>query len=252
MEHLLDTTLQDGYDGSHPQSQGVQHQQTPFQHQPQSTLFEAQTATDCPGQHQRIPNSYRRHSLKLSNSLEAVHESPFLISDSLNVSDHYQQSSGCQHVVFNPSNAFESSHPVYSDQPQHLQSGYVRSQPFQMHNYQSSDESGMTGSSSGNNNNNNKFSSDMPSTSVQRHSSVTPPSTSSVFQRSPGSNGMTSSRSLVVNSSLPAQNFGVAPSYIPPQQEGVYVSPQVQYSTRNNSGGHMMLPSGPFTKQSPF
>ncbi|KAM7540792.1 hypothetical protein Aperf_G00000039932 [Anoplocephala perfoliata] len=229
MEHLLDTTLQDGYDGSLSQTQGIQQQQKPFQHQPQNTMFDTQTATDCPGQHQPTPNSYRRHSLKLSNSLEAVHESPFLMSDSMSMSDHYQQAPGCQNA-FNLSNTFGSSYASYSDQPQHLQTGYVSSQPFQMHNYQSSDEA------------------DMTSNSLQRHSSVTPPSTSSVFQRPPGSNGMTSSRSLVVNSSLPAQDFGAVSSYVPPHQKGSFVLPQVQYSTRNNSGGHMMLQNGPYTK----
>nr|CDS28668.1 max protein X [Hymenolepis microstoma] len=245
MEHLLDTTLLDGY--NMPSSQPQRTQQAPPQ--PQNTMFEVQTATECMGQQQpRLPSSsYRRQSLKPSNSLEASHESPFLTSDSpMNVSDRYQQSSapGFQRVVFNPSTTFEPPHSIYSDQSQqHLQqqSGYMRHQPlFQMHSYQSSD--GEDGS---------KFSMEMPSNSLQRHPSVTPPSQSSLFQRSPDYSGMCTSRSLVVNSSLPVQNLGAVTSYVSPQQEGSFVAPQVQYNS-GVSGGPMLLPSGTFAKQNPF
>lgn len=244
MEHLLDTTLQDGYNEPNSQPQRIQQAAS----QPQNTMFEVQTATDCVGQQQRIPsNSYRRQSLKLSNSLEAVHELPFLMSDSsMNAPDRYQQPSapGCQRVVFNPSTTFGPSHPVYSDQSQqHLQqqSNYVRHQPlFQMHSYQSSDDGNAI-----------KFPMETPSNPLQRHSSVTLPSQSTLFQRSPTSSGMCASRSLVMNSSLPTHNVGAVTSYISPQQEGLFIPSPVQYNS-GVSGGHMLLPNGPVTKQNPF
>ncbi|VDO00114.1 unnamed protein product [Rodentolepis nana] len=244
MEHLLDTTLQDGY--NIPNSQPQRTQQAPPQ--PQNTMFEVQTATDCMGEQPRIPsNSYRRQSSKPSNSLEASHESPFLTPDSpMNVPDCYQQSSapGFQRVVFDPSPTFETPHSIYSDQSQqHLQqqSGYMRHQPlFQMHSYQSSD-----GGNAG------KFSMEMPSNPLQRHSSVTSPSQSSLFQRSPGYSGICTNRSLVVNSSLPAHNLGAVTSYVSHQQEGLFTTPQVPYSS-GVGGDHMLLPSGTFTKQNPF
>ncbi|KAL5967150.1 Max-like protein X [Taenia solium] len=244
MEHLLDPTAHEAYDLQHHQ----QHLQRPAaqQHQTQNTMYEVHKATECLGQlipaHQRIPNAYRRPSLKLSNSLEAVHESPFPIPDSLSsdqgvmhLSDRYQQPN-CHQPIFNTS--FDP-HPVYSEPSQQ---NYVRPHHpsvFPIRHYQPPEDPSLS----------NTFSNTATIPTTQRHSSPSPSTvaTSSVFQRSSVAGSNATARNLVVDSTLPSPQFPPPQLFVSPDG---FVPPQIQYAS--SGGGCMPLPDEPFAKQSPF
>ncbi|CDS41318.1 max protein X [Echinococcus multilocularis] len=246
MEHLLDAALHDGYNV--PYHQQCPQRPPPQQHQPQNTMYEVHKGTECLGQlmltHQCVPNTYRCPSLKLSNSLEAVHESPFSMPDPLSsdqgvmhLSDRYQQPN-CHQPLFNT--GFDP-HSVY---PEPSQQNYVRPQHpsvFPIRRYQPPEDRSLS----------NKF----PNTTVtipttQRHSSPSSSTvaTSSVFQRSPASGSSATARSLVVDSTLPAPQFPPVPPFV--SSEGVFAPPQIQCT--NSGGGRIPLPDGSFAKQSPF
>ncbi|VDM18573.1 unnamed protein product [Hydatigera taeniaeformis] len=239
MGHLLDSAYHETHNFVYLQRPAAQ------QRQPQSTIYEAHKVSECLGQRiptQLIPSTYRSPSLKLSNSLEAVHESPFSVSDSIpsdqgvmHPPDQFQQPNRHQSVF---STGFDP-HSIYSEPPQQT---YVRSQHpsvFPVRRYQPSEDTSLS----------NTFSNTSTIPTTQRHSSPSPSNaaTSSVFQRSPAASTSAIARNLVVDSTLPTPQFPPAPLFVSPNG---FVPPHIQYAGSGRSC--MPLPNETFAKQSPF
>ncbi|VDD76552.1 unnamed protein product [Mesocestoides corti] len=235
MEHLLESALHDGYALTNHQQQQQPSPMFELPHEPDPSRQSIQPQ-------ERILNTYRRQSLELSGSRETVHEPSFPVSDTLHqeqgtmyADERYHQQS-CQHMF----NNVYDPRTVFSETEQNFARPVPPPPPslFPTRQYQSSEDSinSAPGAS---------LSDKYPA--AQHHSSPT----SSVFQRAPSSG---TSRSLVVNSTLPAPQFTPVPNFVASEAgfSRPLPPPPPPPPPPLNYGGRLPQHNRPYTKKSPF